>query len=606
MAGITIRIRRTRARNSAWLPILRRRIDGRALRQVIAVANVLTAIVVVPVLLASAWLARPVRLDLQIVDATIIDGTGAAPFRGTLGVRGRRIVRIWHGTPLLPLRSKRTIDGTGLILTPGFIDTHSHADLSIGPGSGPIRADNFSGQGVTTMIVGNCGRSPADLGLFARNVDSRGSNVNIAVLAGLNTIRTLVMKKSAEPANDSQIATMCTLVDAQMAQGALGASTGYAYIPGRFASAREIASQLKVVATYRGVHASHVRDEGNGILDSVDEAILASETAGVPLVISHLKIVGNSNCSKLSALIARLTPSAVRPHRVPVFCDSYPYEASSTDLNVYIPNWFLALGHRERAVALRTERTRLTLDIAKHLRKDGFSDLSFARVAHYNPRREWQGSTLSEIDASIHPTQPSTLASQIELLLQMVEQGGAQMVYHSTCEDAAVSFQRDLLPMVGSDAAIRYDDGTNMPHPRGWGTFPRYLDVYSRKTHILPITEAIRRMTELPARVFGLSHRGRLAKGYFADLVIFDPDELRDEATYKAPFRRPRGLRYVVVNGKVVAEARSTGSGGEPDLAATGSYPGRFIRRGSALSARALMASSIPSNRLLRASALQW
>ena len=548
------------------------------LRRSLAVAGVLIPLMAV-VLIVWRWHVRREPFDLLIVNAAIYDGTGRPPFQGSLGVRGNRIAKVWRGVLLMMPRAARVINADGLALSPGFIDTHSHADFSIGIGSSPIEADNFVGQGVTTMIVGNCGRSSKDLGAFGRMVDRRKCNVNIASLVGLNTIRTMVMKESTAPASPVEINSMCALVRQQMEDGALGASTGYAYVPGRFASKEEIAKQLGVVAKYGGIHTSHIRDEGSGVLASVDEAVAASRAARLPVLISHLKITGRSNCSKYPALLARLRKALKPSADVRVFYDQYPYNASSTDLEVYVSDRFLALNHAERDRAVRLDSKRLKAEITENLRKDGFADLGFAQVASFSPRRDWQGLTIPEIDSREHPGRLSSLDSQLNVMLQMIEKGGAQMVYHTICSDVTLSIQRDLEPMVGSDSAIRYDDGTTLPHPRGWGTFPRYLSMFAIKKQAISVATAIHRMTDLAAQVFGLRLRGRIETGYYADLVLFDPSIVRDRATYRAPFLTPLGIRYVAVNGELVLEARSGGASGEVDIVPTGKYPGHFLRR---------------------------
>ena len=548
------------------------------LERVLAFAGALILLMAVS-LIIWRWLVRREPFDLLIVNATIYDGTGAPPFYGSLGVRGNRIARIWRGGLMMMPRAERVIDADGLALSPGFIDTHSHADFSIGSGNSPIEADNFVGQGVTTMIVGNCGRSSKDLGVFARTVDRRKCNVNIASLVGLNTIRTMVMRESAAPATPVEINSMCALVRQQMEDGALGASTGYAYVPGRFASIEEIARQLGVVARYGGIHTSHIRNEGSGVLASVDEAVAASRAAKLPVLISHLKITGRSNCSKYPALLARLRKALKPSADVRVFYDQYPYNASSTDLEVYVSDRFLALNHAERDRAIRLDSKRLKTEITENLKRDGFADLGFAQVASFSPRRDWQGLTIPEIDSREHPERLSSLDSQLNVMLQMIEKGGAQMVYHTICADVTLSIQRDLEPMVGSDSAIRYDDGTTLPHPRGWGTFPRYLSMFAMKRQAISVATAIHRMTDLAAQVFGLRLRGRIESGYYADLVLFDLSTVRDRATYKAPFLTPLGIRYVIVNGELVLEPRSGGTSGEVDIVPTGKYPGRFLRR---------------------------
>jgi N-acyl-D-amino-acid deacylase len=517
--------------------------------------------------------------DVVISNALIVDGTGAPPFMGGIGVDGDRITEIWHGRQILGRRARlREIDAGGKVLAPGFIDTHSHADLSIGEGSSPIRAHNFTYQGVTTLIVGNCGRSPFRPGELAAIVELRGIDVNLAALSGLNSVRERVMKQSTEPASPTEIESLAALVREDMEDGALGVSTGYAYVPGRFASRAEIAAQLVVAASYGGVHTTHMRDEGREILHSVDEVLAVSRDASVPLLISHLKITGPANCHLYPALLQTF-------HRFSkangvLYFDQYPYDASSTSLDLLLPDWFLHLSEREQTQLLVTQPKRLEEAISLYLRKEAFRDLGFAHVSSYAPQHAWQGLTIPEVDRRFFGHSPSTLATQIAVVVEMLRHGGAQMVYQNICPSVMASIPRDLPSMIGSDSAIRYDDGTTLPHPRGWGTFPRALHEYVRVRHLLALETMVRRMTDLPARFFGLERRGRIALGYYADLVVFDPDRVADRALFNAPFQRPEGIADVFVNGQPVIETHiSPGSRGNASTVPTSATPGRFLKR---------------------------
>lgn len=534
--------------------------------------------IVAAMIAVTVFLSRREIYDLVIRDAEIVDGTGAAAFVGTVVIRGDRIAEVRRGRSVwfMPsFRGRSTIEAAGLTLTPGFIDTHSHADFSIGEGVRPIRAENFAEQGVTTIIVGNCGRSSRDIGTFARLVVRRGIDVNVASLVGLSTVRSMVMKDVPRTPNGGEVQAMCALVEQAMRAGALGASTGYAYVPGRFATEREIEAQLRVVGRFGGIHASHIRDEGADILGSLEEATRVSRSARVPVLISHLKIAGAHNCRHYDALLLQINRYARSPGSRGIFFDQYPYTASSSSLDLYLPTWFLALSRGERVRTIRSSPERLRADMMQMLANDGYSDFGFARVASFVPDRSWQGRTIAEIDRARQAGRTSTPASQLDLLMGMLERGGAQMVYENICEDVMQRIPRDLVVMVGSDSAIRYNDGTTVPHPRGWGTFPRYLRTFTRQGG-LAWPEVIHRMTDLPAQVFGLPLRGRVAKGYFADLVLMDRPSFVDRATFREPFRRPDGLRYVIVNGQLVLESRSALY--RTESVGTGRTPGRFLR----------------------------
>ena len=540
--------------------------------------KVIAAVVAVSVVALAIWLI-PGRFagatyEIVIDNAVVIDGTGAPPFRGGVGIDRGRIAAVWRGREWTARARARRINARGLTLTPGFIDTHSHADLSVGDGGGPIRADNFVSQGVTTLIVGNCGRSHEDIALLRRTVERRGTNVNIATLVGMNTIRRGVLGESAAPPTREQLLHMTAAVRRAMAAGAVGISTGFEYVPGRFATSEEAVALLRVASRYGGVHTSHVRNEGHSVLPAVSDAIRMSSAARVPLLLSHLKITGRANCGKFDEL-QRLIRTAPRH----VYLDQYPYAASSTGLDIYLPDWFLGESARGRRAILRNDRHRLKAAIAAHLRRDGFTDLSFARVASFMPEPEWNGRTIRQIASRRNGD--SSLDAQLETMLYLVERGGAQMIYHNICPDVVERIQREMRPMIGTDSVIRSDGGRGLPHPRGWGAFPKFLGYSVRERRVVSLAEAVRQMTDVPARFFGIRNRGRIAPGYVADLVMFDARTVAGPASYLRPLLRPTGIPYVLVAGEFVVDQRSAITSSRTDV--TDAAPGYFITRNSAL-----------------------
>lgn len=540
--------------------------------RLVLAAAVLVVLAAVLFAVRTQW--TRLEYDVVIDNATIVDGTGAPTFRGGVGITEGDIVAVWHGRRWGAHARKRRINARGLTLSPGFIDTHSHADFSIGDENGPIRADNFVAQGVTTVIVGNCGRSQPDMRQFRAIVNRRGSNVNIATLAGMNTIRRGVLGDSPAAPDPAQLSRMAADAERAMRAGALGISTGFEYVPGRFATRREVMTLLRVAARHRGVHTSHVRNEGHFVRESVADVIAVSSRVGVPLLISHLKITGRANCAMLPDL-----ESLLRAAPQPVYVDQYPYAASSTDLDIYLPDWFLKENSAGRREVLRNQRQKLKDAVAAHLLSDGFADLSFARVSSFVPRPEWNGRTIRDI--SLRESGDASVSRQLETMLQIVEGGGAQMVYHNICPDVVERIQRDLKPMIGSDSAIRSDVGRGLPHPRGWGAFAKFLGHSVRKRRVASLPEAIRQMTDLPARFFGISRRGRIEPGYVADLVIFDPRTIGGRASYLRPSLRPTGIVYVCVAGEFVVDQRSAITSSLTDI--TDAAPGRFIPRNDKL-----------------------
>ncbi len=521
---------------------------------------------------AALQLRRP-RHDLVIRDALIHDGSGAPAYRGTIAIDGDRITRIHRRRFFFLPTGRMTISARGLDVAPGFIDTHTHADQNILGSSGPIRANNFIGQGVTTIVTGNCGRSPVDIARFQKSISFRGTNVNVATLVGLNSVRSEVMKASTSPASPKEIAGMCALVAAAMRDGAAGVSTGAAYAPGRFASREETIAQLAVAGRYGGVFATHLRDEGNGIIPSVAEAIEQSTKAHLPLLISHFKIAGPANCGKYAEIECMLRRAGAGG--LQVYADQYPYTASSSSLDLYLPDWYLATRGAARRAVLQTSegKARLSRELRERIVSEGFRDFSFAYVASFENERSLAGRNVAEIARAKHA---ATTDPQVETIFDLLRHGGAQMVYQNICTAPLLQIASRPTTMFGSDSAIRYESDAYRPHPRGWGTFPRILAQYVRRAGALPLDEAIRKMTSLPARAFCLEDRGLIRPGYYADLVVFDAETIGDRATYAKPFLRPRGIVHVIVNGKLIM----TESEASPKMHILPVFAGRFLRRG--------------------------
>lgn len=520
--------------------------------------------------------------DTAIINAVIHDGTGTRKaFTGGVGIKGDKIAAVWSGTSWPKPRAQRLIDAKGADLAPGFIDTHSHADLSILGTRGKIRADNFLGQGITTMIVGNCGGSATDISAFAANVKERQVNVNIATLVGLGSVRKKVMKESNQPASHADIAKMCDLVRAGMGAGALGVSTGYAYPPGCFASRNEIVAQLKVAAELGGIHATHMRNEGNAIIAAAEEVLSASKEASIPLVISHIKITGLRNSRHFDGFLRLIAQARAEGMRVQA--DQYPYDSSSTNLNIFLPEWFLALDRKDQYRTLTTAHTRTKLkeEIGQLVEREGFHDFSFATVSYYRPHREWQGKTLDQIDLLVRRSTTSTMDTQVDIFLEMVSHGGAQMVYRNICPDIMEMIPRKEVAMVGTDSAIRDSNMESIPHPRGWGCFPKFIRYFVTEKRILSLDEAIHRVTGLPAQVFSIKNRGRIEKGFFADIVVFDAKTIEDQATYGNPFQPPLGIKYVMVNGRIAVEAATRNVDGRihEEMRFLDVFPGMYVSR---------------------------
>lgn len=511
------------------------------------------------------------ELDLLITGAEIIDGSGRASFRGDLGVRDRRIACIGD---LHAAKARSVIDATGLTLAPGFIDVHTHIERNVPP-SGPFLAPNFVRQGVTTVLTGNCGRSFLDVGNFFRRLEANGAQVNVATLIGHNTIRSQVMKQRAAVPSRVEMAELRKLVETAMRDGALGMSTGLVYIPGTFAKTDEILDLARIIAGQGGIYASHLRDEGAKGREGIEEAISIGEHAGVPVQISHFKAQGPNEWG--SAEMRLRLVQAANDRGVVVSLDQYPYTASSTGLAVLLPSWVSEgdLASANRKLRDPATRKRVRNEMLAQLKRNGWKDYAFARIAYYQFDQSLVGLNIAEITqkrsarglaarATLLRSGFNTVESnlegdeelgrQAETVIDLFSHGGAQMVFFDMSEDDVEAIMKNPQVMFGSDSSVREENPAVLPHPRGLGTFPRILGVYCREKNLFALEEAVRRMTSLPAETFGLKNRGLLKENNWADLVIFDRNKISDTATFEKPFSLPVGVEYVIVNGSIVLD----------------------------------------------------
>jgi N-acyl-D-amino-acid deacylase len=544
------------------------------LRQVATITLAAAACVGLAILLYWWWHAIFLGpYDLVIRNGRVLDGFGHAPSRRDIGIRDGRIVTVgWLKGAL----TERVIDASGLYVAPGFIDVHTHVESNLPEGPRPFLAPNFVRQGVTTIITGNCGSSVLSIRDLFKHLEKYGTQVNVATFIGHNTIRRKVMKLDDRAPTPTELEEMRKLVKQAMDDGAIGLSTGLAYVPGRYAKKDEIIQLARVVAERGGLYVSHIRDEAADGLEAVREAIEIGEKAQLPVQISHFKVSGRSQWGTAQQRLELVEQAKQRGLRVTI--DVYPYSASSTGLDILLPSWALAGGVSEQRRRLRNlqTRSRIRREMILQLRRNGWSDYSFARIAAYSPEASLNGSTIPQVIALRSANaagNPDTNAKsgaehQADVILDLIGRGGAQMIYFDMDEDDVITIMRHPDTMFGSDSAVRSESMDAVPHPRGMGTFPRVLARYVREKQILSLEEAVRRMTSLPAQTFGLSERGQIREGYWADLVVFDPQTIADKATYESPLRPPEGISYVIVNGTVVFEHGSF----------TNTAPGKVIR----------------------------
>ncbi|MFQ6111598.1 MAG: amidohydrolase family protein, partial [Nitrospinota bacterium] len=509
--------------------------------------------------------------DFLFKNALICEGTGTPPFPGDLAVSGERIAAIGR---LGPASSRRVVNCGGLILAPGFIDVHSHSDfyLLINP-----LAESKVRQGVTTEVGGNCGYSPAPLagetleerqkswgevyglsidwrdfsGYFSR-LSAEGISLNFALLVGHNTVRGSVMGGSGRPAREEELASMVREVEAGMAQGALGLSTGLVYPPACYASVEEFTELARAARRGGGVLATHIRSEGDGLLEALEEVLRVARAASIPLQISHLKTTGQRNWGKLEDAFELI--EAAQGEGLDITCDRYPYTASNTSLSALLPKWAHDGGRRAELGRLRSPGERVQIKEALKALHPEPDYWERVRISHLATRANKELEGLSLTEASSRQGKP-VLDALLDLLLE--EEERVEVMIFSMNEDNLERILQKPYVMVASDSGAKASYGKlgeGFPHPRGFGTFPRVLGRYVREKGLLSLPEAIRKMTFEPARRFGLKGRGRICPGAYADLVLFDPETIMDEASYREPHRYPSGIELVMVNGRVTVE----------------------------------------------------
>lgn len=497
----------------------------------------------VPVVLG----AQPPSYDLIIRGGRIVDGTGSPWYRADLAVRGDTIVRI---APRIEASAARVIDAKGMVVAPGFIDIHTHARRGIFE---VPTADNYVRQGVTTLMEGPDGSSPIPLAPFLSKVAATRITPNFGSFVGQGSIRTAVMGDVNRPATPEERERMRSMVRQAMEEGAFGLSSGLFYVPGTFTPTDEVVDLARVAGSMGGIHISHMRDEAKGVLDSVRETIAIGEQGGLPTQITHHKIIGKKYWGR-SVDTLRLVDDA-RARGVDVTIDQYPYTASSTSIgSALLPAWALEGGAGATRTRLKDPATRAKVqaETANILRDErGGGDPKNVVVARCDWDQSLAGMDLAAITAK--RGLPVSIETAADTAIWIVEQGGAQGIFHAISEEDLQRIVVHPATMIGSDGEIPMF-GRNHPHPRSYGTFVRVLGVYVREKKLLPLEVAVQKMSAFPAQRLGLADRGVLREGLKADVVVFDPATVRDTATFDKPHSYAEGVRYVLVNGQVVFE----------------------------------------------------
>jgi dihydroorotase/N-acyl-D-amino-acid deacylase len=500
----------------------------------------LTALVV-----ASAQQAP--RYDLLISGGMVLDGTGSPAVRADVAVKGDKIVAVSRA-PISRGSAARVIDAAGKTVSPGFIDLHAHNEAIFRMPDAESRVR----QGVTTTLGGPDGGGPSPFGPYVDSVGKLKLGINVAWLVGFGTIRQRVLGESARAPNPEELARMERMVGEAMHEGAFGISTGLFYVPQTYASTEEVIALSRVAADSGGFYTSHLRKEGIGVLDGVAEAIRIARDAHIPVVLTHHKVIGKAMWGASVKTLAML--DSARAAGLDVMADQYPYDASSTSFGVLVPAWAMADGdtafaRRVKDPVLRDSIIKGIIDILDNDRGGG--DLHRPQFASVGWKPELNGKTL--YDWAVERGVPPTSAGAAPLVIEGVLNGGASMVFHVMDEGDVQRIMKHPWTAIASDGSLSRP-GPSVPHPRNYGTFPRVLGRYVRELHVLTLPDAVRKMTSLPAWRLGLTDRGKIAPGLMADLVVFDPATVADQATNERPHQYPVGIDYVIVNGQVEVE----------------------------------------------------
>lgn len=497
---------------------------------------------------ASAALAV-VDADILLTGGRLFIGDETEPFIGDVAIVGDRIVAVGQ---FEVGRVKRTVDCSGLCISAGFIDLHNHSD---NPATRKTTRAlvNYLTQGCTTVVTGNCGSGPVIAGAYYKKLDERGVGLNIAHLLPQGSLRERVMKTERRQATDDELNEMRSLAEKAMKEGAWGMSTGLIYVPSSYADTEELVEVAKVVAKHGGIYASHIRGEGQGLLDAVKEALQIGRDASLPVHVSHFKSSGKNSWG-----LVRVAVEIIRDARAggqTVTADQYPYIASSTSLSAtFIPPWARAGGSTKMLQRLEPgdDRVRIEASVKKKLKSTDQGQR--IQIARYRPNPEWAGRRLKEIadDNGLPP---------MEMIFQMLKADSGTKVVHYGISEEDVRYVMQL-PWVAtaSDGSAKVPDA-DVPHPRNYGTFARRLGHYSIREEVVPLNQSVRSATGLPADILGFTDRGYLREGLAADVAVWDPETLIDKATFERPHQYCEGVRYVFVNGEAaIWEGRITGA----------------------------------------------
>ena len=530
--------------------------------------------------------AEPASYDLIVRGGTVLDGNGSAPARGDIGITGDRIVAVGD---LSDGRAGRVIDASGLMVAPGFIDVQGQSGTTLladGNGESHLR------QGITTEIIGE-GGSPAywtkdtadvealapfgvafdwtDADGYFNRLRERGTTINLGTFVPATAVRRTVIGMDNRPPTAAELTRMEDMVDQAMQDGAFGLSSALIYVPGSFAQTAELVALAKVAAKYQGIYITHIRGESFNLFNALDEAIGIGRDAGLPVVIFHLKVGAKANWGRMNEALAKI--NAANRSGVKVSATMYPYTAGGTGLAATLPLWVQEGGREQMLARLKDPAVRQRARAEIESKIDGWENLLQATT--------FEGiqvaSAPKEIDQSIIGKRIAQIAVERkvdpwDVYFQLLIESGGRIgaLYHMMSEaDVATGLQSSLVT-IGTDSAALRQEGVlaqGSPHPRSYGTFPRVLGKYVRDDQVMTLSEAVRRMTSAAATQMGIKDRGRIQLGMLADLVVFNPATVMDNATYDKPHQYPTGIEHVIVNGVPVLDPRGL----------TGARPGRPV-----------------------------
>lgn len=485
------------------------------------------------------------QYDIIIRNGTVYSGTGEQGIKNDLAINDDRIVAIGD---LEDASGEKEIDATGLAVSPGFIDLHAH----IGSLLDMPQARSSMQQGITTMIGGPDGGGPSDFGSYLKSVNNASIGINVGYQVGHNSIRRQIIGLDDRKPNIEELSRMKDMVEKSMNDGAFGLSTGLTYLPGTFSETEEVIVLARVAAQKGGFYSSHIRDESLNLIAAVKEAIQIGKEADIPVLLTHHKALGVNAWGKSKETLALM--DSANEAGLDIMLDQYPYTASSTSLSVLIPSWSMAGGNDLFQQRIQDGKLRDSIKagiIDKIVNVRVGKDISRLQFKSFSWKKELEGKTMADW-AAIENLEP-TPENAAELVIQAQLHGGASMIYHVMDESDVERIMKHSKTMIASDGTLSIP-GKDHPHPRSYGTFPRVLGYYVREKNKLSLEEAVKKMTGLPAEFLGLEDRGFIRENYFADLVIFNPETVKDNSTFEDPHQYPSGIKYVIVNGIIVIE----------------------------------------------------